>query len=156
MKVEKPGMYILECQGGQKVDFWAGTEDLKVDFPGFGKAKMRVIRPMYIHIQGGKDNEVINQMNWEIYQNYQLMGSISRPVYNYSGLVDSVKQQIASQLTDVAGKIVLDRLQPLCLKYMLDREAVLAILMLLKGEEYEETVKKWWIIYPSYILEVWH
>ena len=56
MKVEKPGMYILECQGGQKVDFWAGTEELKVEFPGFGKAKMRVIRPMYIHIQGGKDN----------------------------------------------------------------------------------------------------
>lgn len=141
MKVEKPGMYILECQGGQKVDFWAGTEDLKVDFPGFGKAKMRVIRPMYIHIQGGKDNEVINQMNWEIYQNYQLMGSISRPVYNYSGLVDSVKQQIASQLTDVAGKIVLDRLQHYAEVYA-DREAVLAILMLLKGEEYEETVKK--------------
>ena len=33
MRVATPGVYILECQGGQRVEFWAGTEDLSVDFP---------------------------------------------------------------------------------------------------------------------------
>ena len=141
MKVEQPGVYLLECQGGQRVNFWAGDEEVNVDFPGFGNAKYKILRPMYIHVSGGKNNEVVSQLNWETYQNLQLMGAFSRPIYRQEGLADAVKEQLSLEMSGVASNDMFDRLQHWAEMYA-DREAVLVIIDKLRGEKYAGTVQK--------------
>ncbi|WP_099291565.1 TlpA family protein disulfide reductase [Butyricimonas sp. Marseille-P3923] len=141
MRVENPGVYILECQGGQRVEFWAGKEDVRVDFPGFGNAKVKVMRSMYIRVTGGDNNEVMDKLNWEAFRNMQFMGNLSRPVYGQKEIADPVKQELSLQLSEVAIHDMCDRLQHWAEMYA-DREAVVAILAKLRGEEYAETVQK--------------
>ena len=141
MRVEQPGVYILECQGGQRVEFWAGDEDVQVDFPGFGNAKIKVIRPVYIRVAGGKNNEVLDKLNWEAFRNIQLAGAFARPVYSQAGVADSVKQQLMTRLREVVSHDMSGRLLHWAEEYA-DREAVVTVLAKLRGEEYTETVQK--------------
>ena len=141
MRVEQPGVYILECQGGQRVEFWAGDEDVHVDFPGFGNAKIKVIRPVYIRVAGGKNNEVLDKLNWEAFRNIQLAGAFARPVYSQAGVADSVKQQLMTRLGEVVSHDMSGRLLHWAEEYA-DREAVVTVLAKLRREEYTETVQK--------------
>lgn len=141
MRVEQPGVYTLQCQGGQQVNFWAGEEDVKVNFPGFGNAKIKIVRPMYIRVEGGKNNEVVDKLNWEAYQNMQLMGACSRPVYRQEGIADDVKQKLALELGEIAMNDLSDRLRYWAECYA-DREAVVVILAKLQGEKYDEMIQK--------------
>ena len=141
MRVENPGIYILECQGAQRVNFWAGTENVRVNFPGFGNGKFKVVRPIYIHISGGKENEVMNALNWESYQHLQFLSSLSRQVRSQTMVADSVKNLLSSQLSDAVNTNVEDRLLHWAEVYA-DQESVVALLSRLKDEKYAETVKK--------------
>ena len=141
MRVATPGVYILECQGGQRVEFWAGTEDLSVDFPGFGNAKFKVVRPSYYPIRGGKDNEVMNALNWEVFQMYEMLTKVPVPIREYISLADSVKRQLAVEVADIVSGDLPNRLQYWAELYA-DREAVIAILKALEKNEYAEMVKK--------------
>ena len=123
------------------MEFWAGTEDLSVDFPGFGNAKFKVVRPSYYPIRGGKDNEVMNALNWEVFQMYEMLTKVPVPIREYISLADSVKRQLAVEVADIVSGDLPNRLQYWAELYA-DREAVIAILKALEKNEYAEMVKK--------------
>ena len=88
MKVDRPGVYTLDCQKWQSVQFWAEDEDLEIDFRGMDTARIKIKNPPYVYINGGPNNEVMNLMNWDSYRNYQLMIGVSQGVYRIQGLDD--------------------------------------------------------------------
>ena len=68
MKVDRPGVYTLECQKWQSVQFWAEDEDLEINFRGMDTARIKIKNPPYVHINGGPNNEVMNLLNWDSYR----------------------------------------------------------------------------------------
>ena len=42
MKVDRPGVYTLDCQKWQSVQFWAEDEDLEIDFRGMDTARIKI------------------------------------------------------------------------------------------------------------------
>ncbi|ERJ57871.1 hypothetical protein M472_16305 [Sphingobacterium paucimobilis HER1398] len=67
-----PRLYSLDVFGWDRITFWAGNDDLKIDFRGMDTAKIVIKNPPYIFIESeGKDNQLINMLNWETHQNYQ-------------------------------------------------------------------------------------
>ena len=93
MKVDRPGVYTLDCQKWQSVQFWAEDEDLEIDFRGMDTARIKIKNSPYVYINGGPNNEVMNLMNWDSYRNYQLMIGVSQGVYRIQGLDDQAKQE---------------------------------------------------------------
>jgi len=70
--VKNPRLYTLDVFAWDRITFWADKDDLKIDFRGEDTAKMKIKNPHYIFIESeGKDNQLINMLNWENYQNYQ-------------------------------------------------------------------------------------
>lgn len=77
-----PRLYSLDVFGWDRITFWAGNDDLKIDFRGEDTAKVKIKNPPYIFIESeGKDNQLINLLNWEVYQNYQNTIAIGKRQY---------------------------------------------------------------------------
>ena len=75
MKVDRPGVYTLDCQKWQSVQFWAEDENLEINFRGEDTARIKIKNPPYVYINGGPKNEVMNLMNfrdWMIKPNQRL------------------------------------------------------------------------------------
>lgn len=141
MKVERPGVYTLDCQKWQSVQFWAEDEDLEINFRGMDTAKIVIKNPPYVYINGGPNNEVMNLMNWDGYRGYQLMIGVSQNVYRIPGLDDQAKQDVSSKFYDLLGQENKARASYLAENYA-DRNSVLAILPALRGEKYAALVEK--------------
>ena len=88
MKINKVGVYTLDCQKWQSVRFWAEDEDLEIDFRGKDTAKIVIKNPPYVYINGGPNNEVMNLVAFNGYRGYQNMISAGRIMYAAS-LTDS-------------------------------------------------------------------
>ena len=141
MKVDKPGVYTLDCQKWQSVNFWAEDEDLEINFRGEDTAKIKIKNPPYVYINGGPNNEVMNLMNWDGYRGYQLMIGISQGVYRIPGIDDQAKQEVSGKFYDMLGNESRARVRFLAEHYA-DRNSVLAVLPFLRGEENEELVQQ--------------
>ncbi len=141
MKVDKPGVYTLDCQKWQSVQFWAEDEDLEINFRGEDTAKIKIKNPPYVYIKGGPNNEVMNLMNWDGYRGYQLMIGISQGVYRIPGIDDQAKQEVSGKFYDMLGNESRARMRFLAENYA-DRNSVLAVLPSLRGEENEELVQQ--------------
>ena len=141
MKVERPGVYTLDCQRWQSVQFWAEDEDLEIDFRGMDTARIKIKNPPYVHIRGGLNNELMNLMNWDAYRNYQLMIGGSRLVYGIPGLDAQAKQDASGKFYSILGDESQARMRFLAEHYG-DRNSVLAILPLLRGEANAELVEQ--------------
>ena len=141
MKVDKPGVYTLDCQKWQSVQFWAEDEDLEINFRGEDTAKIKIKNPPYVYIKGGPNNEVMNLMNWDGYRGYQLMIGISQGVYRIPGIDDQAKQEVSGKFYDMLGNESRARMRFLAEHYA-DRNSVLAVLPSLRGEENEELVQQ--------------
>ena len=77
-----PRLYTLDVFGWDRLTFWAGNDDLKIDFRGMDTAKVIIKNPPYVFIESeGKDNQLINMLNWEVYQNYQNTIAIGKRQY---------------------------------------------------------------------------
>jgi len=75
-------MYTLDVFGWDRITFWAGNDDLKIDFRGMDTAKVVIKNPPYVFIESeGKENQLINMLNWEVYQNYQNTIAIGKRQY---------------------------------------------------------------------------
>mgnify|MGYP002082613169 FL=1 len=59
MKVDKPGVYTLDCQKWQSVSFWAEDEDLEINFRGEDTARIKIKNPPYVYINGGPNNGTV-------------------------------------------------------------------------------------------------
>ena len=141
MKVDKPGVYTLDCQKWQSVQFWAEDEDLEINFRGEDTAKIKIKNPPYVYIKGGPNNEVMNLMNWDGYRGYQLMIGISQGVYRIPGIDDQAKQEVSGKFYDMLGNESRARMRFLAEHYA-DRNSVLAVLPMLRGNENAELVEK--------------
>lgn len=139
MKVDFPGVYTLDCQKWQAVNFWAEDEDLEIDFRGKDTAKIVIKNPPYVHIYGGPNNDLMNLLNWDSYRNYQLMIGIAQRVYKIEGLEDKARQQVSMDFYDMLGQESVARLKYLAERYS-GYNSVLAVLPMLKGEDYAEFV----------------
>lgn len=141
MKVDKPGVYTLDCQKWQSVQFWAEDEDLEINFRGEDTARIKIKNPPYVYIKGGPNNEVMNLMNWNGYRGYQLMIGISQGVYRIPGIDDQTKREVSGKFYDMLGDESRARIRFLAEHYA-DRNSVLAVLPALRGEENEELVQQ--------------
>ena len=141
MKVNRPGVYTLDCQKWQSVQFWAEDEDLEINFRGKDTAKIVIKNPPYVHINGGPNNELMNLINWDGYRGYQLMIAVSQGVYRIQGIDDQAKQQVSGKFYDMLGEESSARIKYLAEHYA-DRNSVLAVLARLGGEENAELVEK--------------
>ena len=141
MKVDRPGVYTLECQKWQSVSFWAEDEDLEINFRGEDTARIKIKNPPYVYINGGPNNEVMNLMNWDGYRGYQLMIGISQGVYRIPGIDDAAKQEVSGKFYDMLGDESRARARFLAEHYA-DRNSVLAVLPALRGEEDEALVEQ--------------
>ena len=136
MKVDRPGVYTLDCQKWQSVQFWAEDEDLEIDFRGMDTARIKIKNSPYVYINGGPNNEVMNLMNWDSYRNYQLMIGVSQGVYRIQGLDDQAKQETSMKFYDMLGEESRARIKYIAEHYA-DRNSVLAVLPMLRGDQPE-------------------
>ena len=141
MKVERPGVYQLDCQKWQAVQFWAEDENLEINFRGMDTARIKIKNPPYVYINGGPNNELMNLVNWDGYRGYQLMIGISQGVYRIPGIDDQVKQDVSMKFYSMLGDESRARMKFLAEHYA-DRNSVLAILPALQGEENASLVKE--------------
>lgn len=126
MKVNRPGVYSLDCQKWQGVQFWAEDEDLEINFRGMDTARIKIKNPPYVYIQGGPDNEVMNLVNWDGYRGYQLMIGVSQNIYRIPGLDDQTKQDVSSKFYNMLGDESRARIKYIAEHYA-DRNSVLAV-----------------------------
>ena len=102
--VAKPGEATLDCGKWQSVQVWLEDENLDIDFRGLDTAKVKIKNPPYVYIKGGKNNELMNLINFESYRNYQMMIAISQSVYR-AGMEDAQKkQELSMKLYDASGE----------------------------------------------------
>ncbi|HIX55240.1 MAG TPA: TlpA family protein disulfide reductase [Candidatus Sphingobacterium stercoripullorum] len=89
--IEKPRLYSLDVFGWDRITFWGGSDDLKINFRGEDTAKIKIKNPPYVFIESeGKENQLINMLNWENYQNYQNVIAIGKLQYQAMQNKDSV------------------------------------------------------------------
>lgn len=141
MKVDRPGVYTLDCQKWQSVQFWAEDENLEINFRGYDTARIKIKNPPYVYINGGPNNEVMNLMNWDSYRNYQLMIGVSQGVYRIPGIDDATKQDVSGKFYNMLAEESSARMRYLAEHYA-DRNSVLAVLPMLRGAANEELVEK--------------
>ena len=139
--VTKPGVYTLDCQKWQSVQFWGEDENLEIDFRGKDTAKVVIKNPPYVYINGGPKNEVMNLNNWDSHRGYQLMIGISQGVYRIPGLEADDKQEVSSKFYTLLGDESHARLKYLVEHYS-DRNSVLALLPMLRREGDEVLVNQ--------------
>ena len=141
MKVEEPGVYSLNCQKWQSVDFWAEDENLEINFRGQDTAKIKIKNPPYVYIKGGKNNELMNLLNYDGYRGYQLMIAVSQNVYGIEALDNKAKMETSMKFYDMLGQESGARMEYLAEHYA-DRHSVLAVLGQMRGAKYDEIVNK--------------
>lgn len=77
-----PRMYSMDVFAWDRITFWAGQDDLGIDFRGEDTAKMKIKNPPYVYIKSnGDDNKLINLVNYETYQTYQNTIAIGKRQY---------------------------------------------------------------------------
>ncbi|WP_235938066.1 peroxiredoxin family protein [Chitinophaga solisilvae] len=69
----RPQFYILNEFEEDRLTVWANKENLKIDFRGIDTAAIRIKNPPYVFIEGSEENNLINQVNFLNYRNYQAM-----------------------------------------------------------------------------------
>ena len=79
--LKEVGQAVITCDKWQRVNVWLEDENLEINFRGVDTAKVKINNPPYVHIKGGKNNELMNLANYLAYQNYQSMIAISQTVY---------------------------------------------------------------------------
>lgn len=98
VKVDKPKAAELNCANWQSVNVWLEDEDLGVNFRGLDTAKIKIKNPPYVYINGGKNNELMNLLNYENYRHYQNMIAISQKIYRSKFNDADEKQNLSMEL----------------------------------------------------------
>ena len=94
--VAEPGEATVDCGKWQSVRVWLEDENMDIDFRGLDTARVKIKNPPYVYIKGGKNNDLMNLINFEAYRNYQMMIAISQGVYR-AGIEDAKAKQEQSK-----------------------------------------------------------
>lgn len=130
-KYDKPGVYTLDCQKWQSVNFWAEDEDLEINFRGRDTAKIKIKNPPYVYVKGGPNNEVLNLMAYNSYRNYQLMIKTGRGIYEASKSDCQAWKDYANKGYDMLFDDVSERTRYIARNYA-DRNSILSVLSSLR------------------------
>ncbi|HON55172.1 MAG TPA: TlpA disulfide reductase family protein [Bacteroidales bacterium] len=140
LKIDKPGIYTLDCKKWESIQFWGEDEDISVDFRGRDTARIKIKNPPFHFINGGPKNEVINHLNFINYRNYQGMIAVSKITYGSQFLNDSVKNATTKQLYDFLNEDRRSRIRYVAEMYS-DRTSVVAALKHLDSQKDSELIK---------------
>lgn len=132
--VDHPGVVALNCANWQSVNVWMEDEDLDVDFRGKDTARIKIKNPPFVYIKGGKNNELMNWINFEAYRNYQQMIAVSQAAYRAQFTSEHERQALSMKLYDHGNENYKEHLRFL-VKHYADRTAVMAAI---RGLNYEE------------------
>ena len=92
------GVVTVSCCGAQRVRVWLEDEDMVINFRGIDTAKVKILNPPYVYIQGGPKNELLNLSNYMDYLEYQTGISYSQKVYSQAELSADAKQKLFMDL----------------------------------------------------------
>lgn len=113
----KPGEYNLNCSYWQSVPVWVEDENMTVDFRGKDTAKVVIKNPPFVRIQGGPKNEVLNELNFNEYRNYQNMIAIAQASYRSTFASEADKSRLTDCLYDANNEDLKARNRYLLDKY---------------------------------------
>ena len=139
--VDEPGMYYIDCKKWENIGFWAEDENVSVNFRGMDTARMKIKNPPFHIINGGPKNEVINQLNFITFRNYQMMIALSQTCYKAGFTSDLEKQKTTSALYDANSADTKSRIKFLAELYS-DRTSVVALLHFLDPVKDKELLDK--------------
>lgn len=132
--VDRIGVVTLNCANWQTVNIWMENEDLEVDFRGKDTAKIKIKNPPFVYVRGGRNNELMNWINFEAYRNYQHMIAVSQAAYRAQFTSDDERQALSMKLYDYGSENYKEHLRYL-VKHYGDRSSVLAAVKSLNFEE---------------------
>lgn len=139
--VDRPGVVTLNCANWQSVNVWMEDEDLEVDFRGKDTARIKIKNPPFVYIKGGKNNELMNWVNFESYRNYQQMIAVSQAAYRAQFTSEDERQSLSMKLYDHGNENYMEHLRFL-VKHYADRTAVMAAIRGLNFEEDSVLIKQ--------------
>jgi len=141
MKVDKPGVYTLDCQKWQSVQIWAEDEDMEINFRGQDTAKMKIKNPPYVYINGGPNNEVMNLIAFNSYRGYQNMIAAGKIMYQAS-LSDSEKWKESAGEGYNRNYVDLDARTRYIAEHYADRNSIISVLSSLRKESDKPLIEK--------------
>ena len=95
-----PGVYFLDCAGWQRVALWAEDEDMTINFRGKDTAKVVIKNPPFVLIEGSPKNEIMNELNFNDFRNYQMMIAIAQAAYRAGFASEADRKQLSAALYD--------------------------------------------------------
>ncbi len=125
--VETPGEATVDCGKWQSVNVWLENENLDIDFRGVDTARIKIKNPPYVYIKGGKNNELMNMVNFEAYRNYQAMIATSKAVYE-AQMEDAKKKQTLNSSLYAASSDNYKAHMAYFLQHYADRNSIIAVL----------------------------
>ena len=96
----RPQFYILNEFEEDRITIWAGKDNLKIDFRGIDTAVMKMKNPPYVFIEGSKENDLINEVNFINYRNYQNMIAVGQLQYKASLAKDTALERALGEQFD--------------------------------------------------------
>lgn len=102
--VEEVGSAVLDCGKWQSVQVWLEDENMNVDFRGLDTAKIKIKNSPYVYIRAGKNNDLMNLINFGAYRNYQKMIAGSQAAYHAKFESDEEKQKLTSRFYDMLSE----------------------------------------------------
>ena len=110
LEVKEPGVYFLDCKKWESVKFWAEDEDIEVNFRGMDTAKIKIKNPPYHLIENaGPKNQLMNEINFIEYRNYQMMIALSKIGYESEFATDSAKQAFTANSFNLINEDLMAR-----------------------------------------------
>lgn len=140
VSLPKVGAYYLDCQQWERVAFWGENEDIEINFRGCDTAKVIIKNPPYEHIiNAGKNNELMNLINYFDYQSYQAMIAASQEMYQAGQSDCEVWKKYVEKALDEAYEISESYMNYLA-TYYADRNSVLYLLPRIRNKEVKATL----------------
>lgn len=136
-----PGEAVVDCGGWQSVNVWLEDEDLGIDFRGVDTAKVKIKNPPYVYVRGGKNNELMNLINYEGHRNYQRMIAISQSAYFAKFQDENEKSKLTVSLYGMNGDNFTAYMRYFAEHYT-DRNSVLVAIASLNEEEDKELIEE--------------
>ena len=93
----RPQFYILNEFEEDRLTIWAGKDNLKIDFRGEDTAVMKIKNPPYVFIEGSKENDLINEVNFINHRNYQNMIQVGQLQYKASLAKDTALERLLGE-----------------------------------------------------------
>ena len=134
-----PGVYEIDCQQWERLNFWGENENIEINFRGADKIALEELVAPYRHVENaGENNELLNLARYSDYRTSKARATV-REDLNIEGEGDSEDWEriaAANRSAFRAGAANIDYLA----KTYLDRNSVVALLPRIRNANVKEEV----------------